>query len=78
MAGRDWGSHLAWMLALCPGASLTFTRQKACQKLEVTLRKMLYSLGDFTVVGLGGGGGGGGWQLELIRGDSKEKTIQSN
>lgn len=44
VAGRDYGSHLASVLALCPGASSTFTRQKACQELGVTLRKTLYSL----------------------------------
>lgn len=48
MAGSVWGSHLASVPAFCPRASSTFTRQKACQKLEVTLCKMLYSQGGFT------------------------------
>lgn len=46
----DWGSHLASVLALCPGASSTFARQKACQELEVTLCKVLYSQSGFTGV----------------------------
>lgn len=53
-AGREWGSHLASVLARCPGASSAFTRQKACQELEVTLCKTLYSLGNFTGVEKGG------------------------
>lgn len=48
MAGSVWGSHLASVPVFCPRASSTFTRQKACQKLEVTLCKMLYSQGGFT------------------------------
>lgn len=52
VAGRVWGSHLALMLAICPGASPMFPWQKNCQELEVTLRKMLYSLGGFSGVGV--------------------------
>lgn len=48
MAGRDCGSHLASVLAPCPGASSTFTQQNACQKLEVTLCK-IFSLNSLTV-----------------------------
>lgn len=45
MAGRNEGSHMASVLAFCPGAPSVFPQQKACQELEVTLSKMLYSHG---------------------------------
>ncbi len=74
VAGRDWGSHLASVLALCPGASSTFTRQKACQELEVTLRKALYSLGGWWL----GGGGDQTQQCKLISPDSGRKRTGTN
>lgn len=54
VAGRERASHLASVLARCPGASSAFTRQKACQELEVTLCKTLFSLGSFSGVEKGG------------------------
>lgn len=40
MAGSVWGSHLASVPSFCPRAPPTFTRQRACHKLEVTLCKV--------------------------------------
>lgn len=40
MAGSVWSSHLASVPSFCPRAPPTFTRQRACHKLEVTLCKV--------------------------------------
>lgn len=40
VAGSVWGSHLASVPSFCPRAPPTFTRQRACHKLEVTLCKV--------------------------------------
>lgn len=41
VAGSVWASHLASVPSFCPRAPPTFTRQRACHKLEVTLCKVL-------------------------------------
>lgn len=40
VAGSVWASHLASVPSFCPRAPPTFTRQRACHKLEVTLCKV--------------------------------------